>query len=778
MQTSELSGDPQDKHDEPVAAPPDDPATKLQRKLTPRLDPDDEAALADRVLTDFNQAIQDRAEWETRLAEWEDQYYNRTPDEKMFPWPGASNFHVPITMMHVETYKPRLVEAVMGEKDPVIVIATTQAGEERKQKVETVLNWQIKSKMRIEPIVAQSAHLFLQPGLAVAKTYWKVDRRWRKFLREFPLGTGLPQIFEALFGESKPRNLRSEGEGKFYGEIRTSPQGGAPLECYLTLNVLEDGLQVMVEREEVVEGPQVDLIDPIDLIVPVKGGHEIDELPWCQHRMWMNEDDLRRKALSGRFYADVVEEILTTGAPRGDQPALDSGRYRQSQDDAEGVEGQGPSNVRRTQWDVLEDYRRYDIDGDGLDEEVIVWASPHAPNRVLGWDYLDNVYAHGRRPIRVGRFFPVPFRFYGLSYAEMIKGVQDEINAIHNQKVDYATIQNMPMGFKRASATIPPIQQLLRPGNFIDVDNPQQDIFIPKWQGSPAWGAQEEATLLQYGERLGGITDLSLGRQPNRVGATRTAKGTQTLLSEAGLRFKIAMQAFQRLWVGIFSDVLALDQEYLPPGQEFRVTGKRPSVIRLKDRTELRGAYDLRLAPTTDTLNREQMRQDATVLMQAVMNPTAIQAGVIAKKGIRRAYEDLLKAYGKDPEFYMEPDASPKGPVEELMMFAVGQYVSPVMGENIDMHIKAHTEALQDPAVPREVKQLLQRHLQETVQLKQAQQLAQTMQGANGGQRPPVGQQAQNAQTGRQPQPMNPGGQTSPQGGMTQAPGGQQAGGY
>jgi hypothetical protein len=515
----------------------------------------------------------------------------------------------------------------------------------------------------------------------------------------------------------------------------------------------------------------VDLIEPIDLITPAKGGHEIKELPWCAQRLWMNEDDLRVKASQGRFYADVVEEMLTHGTPKGDQPSTDSQGYRQSQDDAEGIEGQGPSNVRRTQWPILECYRRYDIDGDGFDEEIIAWVPADSPGHLLGWDYLDNVYAHGRRPLRVGRFFPIPFRFYGLSYAEMIRGIQDEINAIHNQKVDYATIQNMPFGFIRASSTLPPISQRLRPGTFIEVDNPQQDVNFPKWQGSTAWASGEEATLMQYKERLDGLSDMNMGRQPNRVGATRTAKGTQTLLSEGGLRLKTAIQSFQRFWIGIFEDILALDQEYLPPSQEFRITGRRPTVMRVKDRTEIRGNYDLRLAATTESLNRQQMREDATVLMQALMNPSLMQVGIVALKGVRRVVQDLLKAYGKDPDFYLEDQDVIRGPIEELMLFNVGQYVSPTTGENYDAHLKAHDQALKDPLTRPEVKRLLMRHMQETLQLKQAQQMAQSLQQRPGG--PPVGQQAVNAQQGALPQgPGQPGPNgTSPRAGMPMAQG-------
>src|SRR5207302_1002703 len=125
-----------------------------------------------------------------------------------------------------------------------------------------------------------------------------------------------------------------------------------------------------------------------------------------------------------------------------------------------------------------------------------------------------------------------------------------------------------------------------------------------------------------------------------RVGATRTAAGTQQLLAEGSLRFKTSMEAFQRLWIGIFEDILALDQEYLPSGKEFRVTGKRPEFIRMKDRTEIRGQYDIRLAASDQTLNRQQMRQDASMVLQTVMNPDYIQAGIIGLKGIQRALAD------------------------------------------------------------------------------------------------------------------------------------------
>jgi len=754
----------------PVQGATPDPSLALVRSLTPRLADDEDEKLCNDILTKYHAGIQDRSEWENRLAEWEDAYYNRVPD-KVFPWPGAANFHVPLTMMGVETFKPRLVEAVLGQDPPVMVAPTRGVDEDRQEVVELFLNWQIQSEIDVAPKVTQSAHLFLQPGMVCAKTYWKVERIMRRMVREFPPGTTIPAILEALFGDQKPRDLEAEpGTLKFTGKIPAP--GNEPLSVKLEFKIINEEdlkmIQVLVEKEELIEHPEIEFPDITDIIVPVKGGHTVAEQPWIFQRLWYTETELRRKAEDGRFYEDTVEQLLLSGAPRGDQPLTDSQVYREKLDITEGVEGQGPSNVKRTQWEILECYLRYDIDGDGYDEEIIVWVAPDCRRQTLGWDYLDNVYAHGRRPLRVGRYFPVPFRWYGLSFAEVIRGIQDEINTIHNQRVDYATIQNLPFFFKKASSTLPAINQRLRPGEGIDVDNPQTDILIPRWQGSPAWGQQEEAVLMQYFERLSGLTDLSVGRQPNRVGATRTAAGTQTLLSESGLRFKNAMQEFQRFWVGIFEDILALDQEYLPPRKEFRVTGRRPTSIQLKDRTEIRGKYDLRLVSNTESMNRQQQRDDATTLLQLGMNPSLIQGGVIGLKGIKQLVTDIFKAFGKDPAFYLEPKAPILSPEEELMKFVGGTYVAPVAGEDYQTHLMAHQMALQDPIVSYQVKQMLQKHIQETYQIQQAQQMAQMMaqQGPGGGP-PAVGQQATNAVTGAAPQPQQPGPQTTPQAGVT-----------
>lgn len=752
----------------PVEPKPAEETDQLERSLLPRVNSEEANELARTIETDYQAALADREPWESRLAEWEDQYYGVLPP-KDFPWPGAANFHVPITMMGVETYKPRLIEAILGNDPPVQVAPVDTADEQRRDRAELFLNWQLNNEIdNLAEIVAESAHVFMIPGTVVAKVTWKVDRRRKMFVREFPQGTAVEVILRSLFGHRLPRDIEQVGDLEWTGEADVGPKSGPPLEVRLKLKFLEDGtIQARVEQEDIRERPDIALIDPPDFITPAKAGSDIQAMPWVQQRLWMSEQDLRAQVYQGVFDKQAVEDLLNGVPPAGDFDLKDATAYRESKAVTEGVEDQGASDARASQYAVLEDHRRYDVRGDGEVLDIITWYCPDLPGRILGWDVLDNVYAHGRRPFRAGRFSTIPFRFLGYCYAEMIRGIQDELNTIHNQRVDQGTITNLPFFFYRASSAVPASMTRVQPGQGIPVDQPLQDVQFPKWGGNLAWGQQEEALLMQYKERLDGLTDISMGRQPTRVGATRTAAGTATLLQESGLRQKTALEAFQRFWLGIFEDILALDQEYLPPGKEFRVTGRVPELIRLKDRTEIAGRFDLRLVAASQTMNRAAAREDSQIVLQGLLNPAFLGGGLVGLKGVTKALSEFLKAYGRDPDAYLEIHGAPKSPEEELALILSGQQVRAIAGFDPTAHMEKHQEQLRDPLIravlrPEGVANL-QKLMQEEMMLGQAMQMAQMLQGAKG--KPgeaAQGQDAVEAQKGANaPQPAQPGQKTS-----------------
>jgi hypothetical protein len=749
---------------------PDLPAADeaLRKELLPVPSADDQRDLYDDIMVEYGAAILDRADWETDAATDEEQYLGVLPD-KNDPWPGAANFNVPLTMLGVETLKPRLIESILGGDPLVYAVPTETMDEPRTERTELFLNWQLNTDLDIRPLVEESAHTFLTPGIVVAKVLWETVERPINQIHHFTPDTGLDDIFRGLFGDELPQEW-TQKDGQWAGHLKTP--GGARRKVEATFKYLEDEIQVLLRKDHIAfEGPRIHLIDPMDFVAPFKGGSDIQRLPWLVQRLHYSEQDLRRKVKQGRFYADAVKRLLGEVEAGTPDPETPGQALAAVQAGSEGVAVDPASSVLDEQYDVYERYGLRDMDDDGIDEEVIVWTSPQLPGEILGWDYLDNVVHHGRRPFVVGRYLRLPNRFYGLSFPRIVRDIQDEINTMHNQRVDAGTIQNTPMGFFRASMTMRPDTMRIKPGTWTGVDNPQTDIFIPQWNGSPVFGNNEEALLYQYFERLTGLTDLALGRQPNRVGATRTASGTAALLSEAGLRFKTSMEAFQRFWKEIFEHVLWLDQQYLPPGKEFRVTGRVPEMVRLEHRGDIAGRYDLRLSTTSETLNKSVLREDATVKLNLVSNPLYLQMGLIGIKGLRRQLRASLRAYGEqDPEMTLEPltQAIVRTPDQELAMMLGGDdRVEPTMMENLTMHLEAHMEQMQDPTVQRnpELLKRVQVHLAKTNQMAMMQAMA--MQASQGKGKPmggPVaGEQAMNAQIGRQAdQPSQMGGGTSP----------------
>ena len=765
------------------AEPLPDGAGELRKRLLPPLGRQVELDLSSQVFADHANGITDRIEREERWALDDDQYHGILPT-KTFPWAGCANFFIPLTPTGVETMKPRLIESVLGDDQPILVRPVEATDEARQDITERFLNWQVMTQLDLAPLVAESAHTFLVPGMCIAKTLWRVEERVLRAVRTFPADMPMPEILKLLFGSAMPEGLEKDDEDTWAGTLR-SPSG-AKRPVTLTFKFLPDETQVLIVKNEVTyEAPRVELLNIEDVVAPINGGGDAQRLPWLHQRLYLDEAALRRKVRLGVFGKDAVEDLIRGQNPSGDEGTLDSTAVRAGRAAAEGVEVLGASDVRADEYDIIESYRRWDIDDDGWDEEIVCWVSPRLPDRVLGWDYLDNLYAHGRRPFRFGKFLPLPGRFYGKSFPELIRDLQDEINTIHNQNVDAGTVRNTPGGFYRASSTMVPGQTPWSPGEWKPVDNPQTDVRPFEWGGNDMWGANQESTLYQMFERLTGLTDLALGRQPSRVGATRTATGVASLLSESGLRFKTAMASFQRFWRDIFSDILALDQQYLPRGVEFRVTGRLPEMIRLASRADIAGRFDLRLATTTESLNRSVLREDATIKLQMAMNPLALQLGLVGPKGLRRLMRQFFLAYGEtDPDLVLElarPDTILRTPQQEMQVWVSGGDVEPSMAEDLMGHYQQHQMDLQAPLVRETLGpagiQKVERHLAKTTQLLQMQAAIQSMQSrgpkGEGGGAPPAGEQAKNAQIGRQ------GGMLGPQepagfGGGTQgmAPGG------
>src|SRR3990167_7434363 len=247
---------------EPAESSPED---ALLDELLPRLSTKDEKELYGYLDTFITDALNDRTEWEKRLAQDEDQYLGILP-EKTIPYEGCANFHVPLTMLGIETLKPRLTASVLGS-DPAVFAKPMEGSDiERAEITQAFLNWQIETELNLRPIVTESSHLFLTPGTVVAKVWWKHTRRSVRAIRTFPASMPIQDILSGLIDGPVHELLYP---GKLEWNVTVKRPGSAPQSIHIKARIIDDTIQFLVEKEEIiVDRPQVDLIPSEDFIAP------------------------------------------------------------------------------------------------------------------------------------------------------------------------------------------------------------------------------------------------------------------------------------------------------------------------------------------------------------------------------------------------------------------------------------------------------------------------------------------------------------------------------
>jgi hypothetical protein len=370
-----------------------------------------------------------------------------------------------------------------------------------------------------------------------------------------------------------------------------------------------------VEREEVVyDAPYVEVIDLEDLILPA-GASDIQSADHVIHRLWLSMDYLKRRAAEGIYRGVESLEAASEGGLSTAGSSADS--LKRLKDDLEGVSYGPGSSRKKGRREILEAYYRYDIDGDGYEEECIFTVDRQA-EVLLRAVLLDTVFAHGQRPFVAMKFMPVPGRFYAIGIPELIEHLQDELNAIHNQRIDFGTITNTPFGWYRPASGFKPEVHTIEPGKLFPVDA-VGDVQLASFPNATIWGEREEMVLMAYLERLLGISDFNVGRQIDRMNAPKTATATLALLQEGNVRLDLIVRRVQHAFKTFLAQILQLYQQYVPPGKVIRVLGPdgRDAFLPIS-REDIRGKFDFALLGTSASANKLLERETAVELYTAL----------------------------------------------------------------------------------------------------------------------------------------------------------------
>lgn len=591
--------------------------------------------LANYILEQLTLADADRAEFIRRLRDYRQVWKDFVSAGLDPAFDGAHDVHVPLAFSSIKAMHARIYQAIMGISPRFSLKPRTKIPETQKDDKENLLNWVINDYANTQNgwdgVIDEDILNFVADGKSVTKQYWLRD------VRKFT------DVEESI---KRPIELDEDG-----------------------FPMIEEK---EVEKEEVVwDCPILENVKLEDFWIISRKPWDIDAADLIDHTQDYTKSELIKFSRLGFFHKESVDEVLQAAPQKEKTSPYSDVSLKHLDEWTSGLQTYS-SLAGIPTYRIHECYLRFDIDEDGIDEELVVWVEENS-RKILRITYLERVGPGGKRPFTLKTFTPD-----GKGLGELLYGLNNEVDYIHNQRLDYGTLQNLPYFFYRAASGLNPVEIKLAPGMGVPVDDPHGDVAFPKMNGGTAYGFQEEEQVTRYAEKASGITDFALG-QISSQGATRTATGTSALVNELNSNIDIHIKRYQR---GYKRNLWLLDlqcQDLLPLGTIVRVAGVDGKDVykRFENREALRFSCDFELAANSINSNKAIERETAQMLIQNLANPIALQTGIAGPLNLYNAYKNLLQKFEvHDIDAYItKPQDAPDSPYnakDEINMIIAG----------------------------------------------------------------------------------------------------------
>lgn len=549
-----------------------------------------------------------RSEWLQRqqkyLSSWDEFVDNE--DLSRGPWQESSNLHLPVTLTAVRALHARMFAALYSVQPPFSVKPHNEAATVAVPLVEGIMQWTIKEWINcydgIAEVLDQWLWEWITTGTGILKIRW--ERKFSRYI-EAQEKTVIEQVWNDDLKQMIP-----------------------------TPRLVTNDVAV---TKKIFDGPAAEVISPEDILL-AGGDGDITKADTVIHRYYETRSGLYQLADQKIFDADVVEEIMEGGL---DSEYTDEASSLKMDKSANSGIIQENIDTDLDRFEILECYCKMDVNDDGLDEDVIVWVHTRS-KKVLRATYLYRVYGEGHRPFAKIDFLKKRGHQFGIGVPEILYSLQNEIDAMHNLKLDYGILSTMPFGFYRAAGGMKPETLELEPGKLIPVNDPQSDVYFPNLGNRAAFASQEEGNLLSYVERLISISDTNLGVIGGQ-GAARTATGVNAIVSENNLNLDIFIKRAQRGWKQFLRTLLQIIQKRMPKEMQIRITGEdgglHPFLI---ERGDIQGRFDFDIDATSVNSNKAVTREIAQQILNLTLNPLLIQMGIVTPDNLYNACKNWV----------------------------------------------------------------------------------------------------------------------------------------
>ena len=653
----------------------------------------DKKKIAQRVVDFFNDDTRDREQdMAARLQRYAK--FRMWTEGKDWPWEDSSDCALPDMMTHSLKVQDTLHNAVMSTRPSVIAKALKKPDREKENDVNNLLDVQFFVENRGEHLVGEMADAFVNDGNIVVFTPWVNEKREVHeihTLPPIPQNTWPENHFDTFLRTTYPGHIfKKKDRDGWSWEVMDEKKNWFDVDFY----TVGDAIEMDAVREVTVfEAPRPIVKDYEDVLAPVRAANLQIPSPsnpgGAAHVILIDYptiDELERLQKS-KFY-DLIdaEDIEKLKNVRRDTAGAEHEKVQkdvfQGVVENEGTnqgpgEGKTPGHKQLTR---LMCFDIFDIDGDGVAEDVIFWVIKEE-KLLLRVRELTQVFPANppRRPFAETSFLPVRGRRTGISLLEMMEGLHDLIKQFADQTIDRGTVVNAPFFFYRASSNMRPEVIRMWPGEGYPLSDPKNDVHFPSFpQDGSAFGFNLMSMFGQMEERLTNIGDLQLGRVPQgKSSALRTVRGMQAVMGQGEARPERILRRFFMCLSEVYAQMHELNQTFLPREKQIRISGvSKPTedpYRTIKEPQAIRGRFLFDFTANALNTSKEAMQEQLDAIGAKILNPLMIQLGVVRADGVYQWARDVAKAHGQDGDKYLTPPTPesnlPKMFAEEVISF-------------------------------------------------------------------------------------------------------------
>lgn len=700
--TESAAEDRQDLPGEDAMTPPQKPPMLPTKRRSFLFDHDE---VIRKVIQWYDQDMQDRQDWSERRLQ-------RTAklrgwlEPKDYPWPDASNVYIPLMMTDSLQMQDTLHNGVLSQRPVMSPQASNPADRDKCDTIANLLDYQLFVEQQGEEKVASLIESFVNDGTMYSLQAWVTDEQDVEQVETFPaLNPDLPiepqlrDHLDKLFSDTPTIDFLPKGSDPFTWRVAWIDENRQPFKATVEFYTNDDGrLLCIVKRKlTIFDGPSLMPKTEEDILYPSRADNlqpPSPSNPGGAHHVTLVDypsvDEIKRLVKS-KYYdlptADDLDKLEEQAQHQGGVPSssADHDQHRVQRDQLAG-QSFGNAAVAAKIYTRLMVFARWDVDGDGLDENVVFWILKE-PKLILRARLMQEMFPSrlGKRPLMSEQFIPVPGQIRGIGLLELLEHIQDAMKILVDQTIDKNTLVNTPWFLFRPTAGIRPETIRMAPGEGYPTADPTRDLVFPQ---IPTQGDTMSLNLLaifnQWAERQAVIGELQFGRVPQgKASALRTTTGIMSVLQQGAARPERIVRRFFMGLAEAYSQLHDLNSVYLKPKKQYRVLGmSTPGADpyrMIDDPTKIRGNFQFEFKANSLNTNKAVRGQIIQQLGAMTFNPLTMQMGLVTPENYYNWLADLYKESGQDPNRYVNPpspqSAMPKVTAEQAMGLLFQGYI-------------------------------------------------------------------------------------------------------